>query len=290
MATTYLPALLCFLFFQSAKDISNQEWVGPQGGTGTCSSNSGNMLIGNLGCTGPGSCAYNTEQVTAGQRACLGEVSCCYNNGAAVDAMDDACKGDGSCSNNGLAAATPSNETEPMTIWAQKGSCGGAGSCRNGQGNADLSGCSGDNSCDGWQVPYNPGRANDLTLGDIVFSVASGACAGAQSCHNLQAGGTGISIGENSCTGANACHDILTGDLNLMIGSNACTADNACQGCTLNVIPDGAADCDGSSGGGSGGGGGGGDGGSGSSSAISNHPLFGNVLAIFMLVVGYLTL
>lgn len=222
----------------SAKAISSAAWVGPQGGSGTCSHNSGDIQIGNLGCTGPGSCTYNVvKKVLVGQRACSGDVSC-SDNTAQVDANDDGCTGHGSCSQNGPRESDPA--PPERTILQVQAGCAGEGSCRNGKGNARFLGCGGKDSCTEWTVDYATGaNINDLKT---AFTVNAGSCSGDGSCQKVS--GMSVTILEESCTGANSCKDISASGTAITIGKNACTEDNSCQGCSGD-IPDGACKCDG---------------------------------------------
>jgi len=275
---------------KSAKAISGSEWVGPQGGGGTCSFNAGDMVIGNLACAGPSSCAFNTQKISMALRTCSGDASCNENTAQLEVVGENGCKGDGSCSQNGPGDA--SSLEEPMVVRVQVNACQGGGACRNGEGNALLLGCNGENSCQDWNVPYTTG-ANVFQLGGVTFSVAQDSCSGANSCQNLAAGDTGFSIGSQSCTGANACRDINV-DGNFTIGDNACTGDNSCQSCTQDV-PDGAEDCGDGDGGNNGSGGD--DSGSSSNGGDSQEGNSGSdamsgriFVAVFMLVVGLITL
>ena len=240
------------------------------------------MKIGNLGCAGPSSCAFNTQPLTTGVRACSGDISC-NENAAKLEAVgENSCKGDGSCSQNGPASGTVLEE--PMVVRIQGRGCEGEGSCRQGQGNAELMGCAGMNSCQEWKVEYTTG-ANALQLGGVSFTVGEAACAGANSCQVLSAGGSGFYIGADSCTGANACQNIVADGKNFTIGARACSGTNSCQNCKEDV-PDDAADCNGGGGGGSGGSSSGGNSGSSSSGAEFSAKMFGSGISLLVSLVA----
>ena len=137
-----------------------------------------------------------------GQRACSGDASCNENTAELEAIGQNSCKGDGSCSQNGPAA--DASLEEPMVVRVQTDGCQGDGSCRLGQGNAEFKGgCSGVNSCQGWNVAYTTG-ANAFQLGGVSFTVGLYPCSGSNSCQNLSAGGSAFSIGAGSCNGNNS--------------------------------------------------------------------------------------
>ncbi|CAB9503318.1 Eukaryotic cytochrome b561 [Seminavis robusta] len=212
-------------------------WQSPQGMSGSCSLNTANVNVNDLGCSGIGACSYNTQGLDLSLRSCSGTYSCLENRASMV-VWEDGCRGDGSCSQNNIHT---DDEDRRMIVNVLDDGCEGEGACRWGQGNAQVSGCGGLESCQAWKVNYTnylaPTRA-----GGIQFIVSKFSCTGNYSCQNLTAD-DGLTIGQNSCTGANSCRNITTFG-NFTIGDGACTEDNSCQECTRSV-PDGSNDCGG---------------------------------------------
>ena len=113
----------------------------------------------------------------------------------------------------------------------------GRGEFRAGEGS-----CTGENSCQSWDVGTNPDETTS-------FFVGIGACRGDNSCQGLVSADLNgyIFVGDGACTGANSCQNIVLNDglVELNIGEGACTEDNSCQECPNFIIPAGCQACDG---------------------------------------------